>query len=387
MHIIEQYALSCGLKIGEPHIEPLFFPLPMEKFITIHNGSKFDSRNYDYFNEVASIISPFLKSAGISIVQVGVAEDPLIPLAYDVRGKTSLKQLAYLISKSVLLLGIDSFPLHLAGFFKIPFVGLYSNMYKEHSVPYWRDESNSVLLESHRNGLKPSYSSKEDPKTINMINPDTISCRALDLLGINHNLDSVDSFHFGDKFHTTEIEVIPNFPPNVHFLHSNVTLRMDLGGGVENLLRWASACELNIVTDKALDINCVRQILPKLRRVTILLGDSSIDLDYIKSLEMLGVDFLLQTTDEEMLSAYRVEFFDWRVSLINDFSKNCIDNAAKICEDTFFKTSKVIFSNGDKYASEYHEKENIPISPDNMRIVEDDLFWKWANYYKLYNVA
>jgi hypothetical protein len=387
MHIVEQYALSCGLKISEPHIEPLFFPLPMENFIIIHNGAKFQSRNYDYFNEVSSLVSPFLKSIDMSIVQVGVAEDPLIPFAYDLRGKTNLKQLAYLISKSSLLLGIDSFPLHLAGFFRVPFVGLYSNMYKEHSTPYWRDESNSVLLESHRKGLKPSYSSQEDPKTINMISPDTIAGRVLDLLGVEHELNSVDSFHIGDKFHTTDIEIIPNFPPNSHFLHSKITLRMDLHWDLDIFLRWASVCEVDVVLDKALEIGYVRQILPKLGHVTLFLGDDSISLEYVKSLEETGVNFSLKTRDKDLVSACRVDFFDWRVSLFKGFSKNCIDNVEKICENTFFKTSKVLFSNGDKYASEYHEREKIPISPESMHVVEDDLFWQWGAHYKLYNIA
>ena len=344
MHIVEQYALSCGLKIGEPCIERLFFPLPVDKFITFHNSSKFESRNYDYFNDITTSISPILKQAGVSMIQVGIPEDPIIPLALDLRGRTNFKHLAYVLSKSMLHIGIDSFPLHLAGYFKVPFIGLYSNMHKEHSAPYWRDELNSILLESHREGLKPSYAKQEDPKTINMINPDVVAGNILDLLGMEHKLDSIDSFYIGGKFHQTDIEVVPNFLPNAHFSNSKISLRMDLHWSPENLLRWAGVCDIDIILDRALDINCIRLILPKVKHLIIFLGDDSIDLDYIKSLEATGIDFSLQTTDEDLLSAYRVEFFDWRVSLLENFSKKCIDNVDKICDNTLFKTSKVIFS-------------------------------------------
>ena len=36
MHLVEQYALSCGVKIDKPAVEVNFFPLPFDKYIIIH---------------------------------------------------------------------------------------------------------------------------------------------------------------------------------------------------------------------------------------------------------------------------------------------------------------------------------------------------------------
>ena len=60
MHIIEQYALSCGVKIDKPQITDNFFPLKEKKYITFHSHAKFDSRNYDFLAEVIKMIHKFL---------------------------------------------------------------------------------------------------------------------------------------------------------------------------------------------------------------------------------------------------------------------------------------------------------------------------------------
>ena len=52
MHLIENHALTAGCKISQPHIEPLFYPMEAEKYITIHGGSGMASKNYSYFENV-----------------------------------------------------------------------------------------------------------------------------------------------------------------------------------------------------------------------------------------------------------------------------------------------------------------------------------------------
>jgi hypothetical protein len=46
MHILEQYALNCGVSISKPYISEEFFPLPFEKYITLHPKGKFPSISY-----------------------------------------------------------------------------------------------------------------------------------------------------------------------------------------------------------------------------------------------------------------------------------------------------------------------------------------------------
>ena len=52
MHLVENYALTAGVKIDKPHIEPLFYPIDSEKYITLHAGSGMESKNYDYYSNI-----------------------------------------------------------------------------------------------------------------------------------------------------------------------------------------------------------------------------------------------------------------------------------------------------------------------------------------------
>ena len=78
MHLIEQYALSCGVKIDKPHIETGFYPVPVEKYITLHASSGMHAKNYDYYNDVVELLIPYLNKEKIYIIQIGQSEDQKI---------------------------------------------------------------------------------------------------------------------------------------------------------------------------------------------------------------------------------------------------------------------------------------------------------------------
>ena len=74
-HLIETYALNCGLKIDKPFMLEKFFPVDVENFITIHPNSKYTSKCYDYWQEVVDLIREPLKENNIDILQIGTKED------------------------------------------------------------------------------------------------------------------------------------------------------------------------------------------------------------------------------------------------------------------------------------------------------------------------
>ena len=67
MHILDCYSLNCGLKIREPFIYERFFPLNVDKYITLDTSSTFPSRQYDYWSEVLNILIPILESENIKL--------------------------------------------------------------------------------------------------------------------------------------------------------------------------------------------------------------------------------------------------------------------------------------------------------------------------------
>ena len=61
MHLIETYALNCGLKIDQPSIYEKYCPIPFDDYISFQPCSKYDSKSYDLWQEVIINLLPNYK--------------------------------------------------------------------------------------------------------------------------------------------------------------------------------------------------------------------------------------------------------------------------------------------------------------------------------------
>jgi len=200
MHLLEQYALSSGLKIGKPFMYEHFFPLPDNKYITLQKEAKFPSRQYKYWQQVVDLLTPILAKNNISIVQIGSSADISLTNVIATSGKTSLAQSHYIIRNSELHLGIDSFGVHVASGLGKKIVGIYSNMSPKNSGPYWSSPNDCILIESPKKNMKPSYAIIEEKhKTINEIKPEKIANSVLLLLKIEEKV-KINTLFIGDNF-------------------------------------------------------------------------------------------------------------------------------------------------------------------------------------------
>lgn len=128
VNILSVYAEHCGVKEKD-----CIFYLKKEEykdqqlpkdFIVIHPGTtNWTGRDWPHenFTELAQI----LKDRGENIVSIGKYTEGTIPCDLDLRGKTSIFQLAWILSKAKLFVGIDSFPMHIAQIADIPAVAFF----------------------------------------------------------------------------------------------------------------------------------------------------------------------------------------------------------------------------------------------------------------------
>lgn len=113
--IIEAYADAAGVKISDCNFyidqEPVDLP---DDFIVIHAGKTlWAGRNWSAYKFDA--IAKRIHELGYKLVAVGCETDHLPAFTHlDLRGKTSISQLAYVIAKAKLFIGIDSGPMHIA---------------------------------------------------------------------------------------------------------------------------------------------------------------------------------------------------------------------------------------------------------------------------------
>ena len=66
-HLLEEYAKSLGVKASRPVVKGHFFPLDIDKYITLANNDNVESKNYPYYNVVLNLLKPFLDRANIRL--------------------------------------------------------------------------------------------------------------------------------------------------------------------------------------------------------------------------------------------------------------------------------------------------------------------------------
>ena len=72
MHILESYALQNDLKIDRPNVYEKYFPLAVDKFITLDSSClQTGAMQYDHWNLVTEYLTPRLQKHGITILQLG----------------------------------------------------------------------------------------------------------------------------------------------------------------------------------------------------------------------------------------------------------------------------------------------------------------------------
>lgn len=383
MHLIEQYALSCGVKIDKPHIEESFFPVPFKKYITIHASSGMESKNYDYYSDVIEMITPYLIDKDIHIIQIGAKDDIKLDGCEHLNGTTTIRQTSYIIKNSLLHFGNDSFSTHVASGFNKKIVCLYSILYKECCGPYWGDKKNHILIESHRNGLKPSFSNKESPKNVNLINPETIASGILKLLNIENQLDKISTIHIGKQYASPSVSVVPNYVMPSSFAQGQP---MNIWGheffDEGNIVQWAYGRKCNIFLSENMSVKYLDAIRQNINQINYFINDDT-DAKYFEVLERGGVNFKLVCEDKDKINEYRTKFFDWNIHLIEKKQKKDLDIKDQICDNTHYKSSLQILSNGKIYNSKAAWKQDL--HGDNNSIIDCDEFWEQIDYFKLYN--
>ena len=395
MHVLERYALSTGAKIKSPYIYESYYPLPPElsKYITIHPFSH-PSKSYDHWNEVVEILLPYLKKENINILQIGKPDETRLSHCFSTEN-TTINQVAYIINHSMLHVGINAFPIHLANNYNKKIVGLYSHVLAAHQGPYWKDDEKHILLEPERkNGEKPCYSHEEVPKSINSISPEKIAKAVCDLLGIEFDY-KYETLSIGDGYRNDLIDIIPNTSPSQyaivgrpHFNHARIRMDLEFNelGLVENLTQAEG--KVTIVTNNPINPHIIRKYHEKINAINFIFDEETKDEEpFIEIANGLGVKNVAFVTylPEEKYNEIKLKYMDF--VMLNTFKHFEIKDAKlKNTEDIYIKSSKRILSNGKIYPNHYSYKNNQPINSLDKILIpikEDKMFWRDLDYYIL----
>ena len=181
----DMYPYFCNVKadamfidLVKPEIE-----LPEEYIIVQTSGGSKEYRTYDHMNIV-------IKKLPYPTVLIGGKSDKFAKADYDLRGKLSWREGAWVMKNAKLAIVIDSFPSHLAGYLETPAVVLFGPAPSRVVGPKG-DMNKMIFLEPDKLKVCPISANcwgnvkKVTCQTpcINSISPFVVIKSALDLLG------------------------------------------------------------------------------------------------------------------------------------------------------------------------------------------------------------
>lgn len=388
MRLLDTYALYCGAKIDKPYIYESYFPLPFSKYLTFQAETPYDSRNYSYWQDVIDMIFPFITKEGYQIIQLGLSKERPYQRVVNLLGQSNLNQLAYLVKGSSLHFGPDSFGVHLSSHYDIPIVSLYSISMPEVAGPHFGTKSKHVLFKGYErvgNG-KPSYSPQESPKSINTIRPEEIANAIFRQLGIDQKIP-FETQYMGPRYTNLMVrELIPNNPAYMPLPDQPIDIRFDLhadeGMLVHHLNYWQN---IVLTTNQPIKIDLIRAFKPRIKLITYWVREND-DPTFSKAVVELGVPLaIVSDLPPEAIQKKKISYYEFGV--INEVAKPNADAIKSLkdkgLEQMYFRSSKLIASNGKIYGSHADVESDSPLSTgiEYHRVIDSPKFWQDLDFY------
>ena len=160
----------------------------------------------------------------------------------------------------------------------------------------------------------------------------------------------------------------------------------DYGFVEEALPGWLSR-KSNIMTSSPLPLGLLSAFKENIAGVTMFIDSGLIDKDYLNSLSKLNIKFNLICKDKSKLQDLRFKFFDWVVEEHIKLSKKDIDFGSEICNNTFYRSNKVLVSEGKEYSSKAAWKAGIEKTKEDQALIDSEEFWEEIEHLNIYNYA
>jgi len=389
MHLVETYALNCGVKIDKPFIYEKYCPIPFDNYISFQPCSKYESKSYDLWQEVINQIKPKLADKDIHIIQIGGKDEKPIENCYHLQGKTTINQAAYIIKRGLMHFGADSFGIHIASSYNKPIVALYSNSRPENAGPYFGNKNIIKLIEIHKKDRKPSYSAQENPKTINEIDPIDIANNILETLGIDKI--KIKTAFIGEDYNRKLIESTPDSViADISKLGINsLIMRMDYNHDEEVLQEQLKRNNCSILTNKSIDFDILNKYKANIAQIIYQL-DQSHDLEFVKNLKKLGKPFVLTTYEsEDFIKSIKIDYMEYaQITKLNKTTRDSIQKLKdKNINNLYYKSNKITISKGKVYNSRAAQIKGLEFENKPIKVIDLPEFWEESKYFYIFELT
>lgn len=394
MHILESYALQDNLKIDRPHIYEKFFPLAVDKYITLDTSSLgTHAMKYSYWQLVVDLILPKLNEQGIKIVQLG--EKDCVPLTncYLAIGQCNFNQKCYVINKSLAHLSVNNETLHIASALNKKIVTLFPyNCYYEQFSPYWSDENDVDLCwpkPLQDKGRKPSFNPSESPKSIDSIMPEEVALKILKKVGIHTFAPEYKTIRVGSSFRQPRIESNLSHLIDVKKLGvPSLIVRMDLNFNEKNLIDQLKQCPCSVITNKPLSDEILEKYSKNIVELVYYIEDDN-DPNFIKKVKSKSITFLMRTRKTgDTLSDLKLDYFDYgMIQQVKEKSKDDFEEL-KNQNNLYYKSKHFIIHDNKFYpctaALKRLEQGSQTMEHTPQKIIDDPVFWEEEEHFQFF---
>lgn len=128
-NLLKSYADVVGVSIDDCSLflnTKIVENLP-DKYVVIHAG-RTNWVGRDWSGIKFEVLAKQIRQHGHKLICVGTLSDTEVTCDLDLRGKTNIQELAYVIKNAQLFVGIDSFPMHVAQTFDVPGVCFFGSI-------------------------------------------------------------------------------------------------------------------------------------------------------------------------------------------------------------------------------------------------------------------
>ena len=393
MHILESYALQNDLKIDRPNVYEKYFPLAVDKFITLDSSClQTGAMQYDHWNLVTEYLAPRLQKHGITILQLGSKNCQPIQGCYQATGQCDFNQQSYIIKRSLLHLSANNESSHVASSYGKKLVTLFPyNCYIGQFKPYWSEENDITLLQGKGQHDKPSFSPSENPKSINSIKPDEVAKAVLKKLNIYDENDPAWQYNIlkiGSSLNRKRIDSNLSHVIDCSKLGvSSIILRMDLNHNEKNLVEQLKVSPCSIITSKAISESIIDTYSKKILEVVYYITDDH-DPSFIKKLKSKSINFVLRSRrTENEINDVKIDYMDYGLIHATPPRSQKDFEELKDKDNLYYKSNYYIIHNGKFYPSTAallrltHGMETFEQKPQP--IIDDPLFWEDIDHFQI----
>lgn len=377
-HLLAEYSKHFGVESEKPILQEHFFPTPNDKFVTVCFETEVKSKQYNLLDVALSFLKDELNKQGISIYQIGNSQKTLNNCDIHYQG-LSYRQMAYLLGRSKLHLGIDGIHSQIANSLGVPTVNLYGNIYSNVTEPAW--DAPKENLEAPW-PVKPSMNVVDTHESINQIDLGQVVASCFKLLGIDSKPPK--TVYCGKAVPYEIVEVIPREYVNLPLFQGKVlNIRMEYGINSHAFKQYCLNHPVSLfLKDKVIPLEELELIRKNVKTIVFTLSSiqSLIPERYFDVLKKWGIQTVILIEDESILNDARLAYFEQDVRLHTEPVK---PDSFVVKDSLKFKTNKAIVCGSKIFTSKAHlfSPKSVDLSD---KIIDDSEYWKDLEHFYIY---